>query len=87
MDELLVDQSFLHNSPRAGVFDPEQSGGATIGWHAMATTFEAGPGPGVVDRIELEISWQDGSVNRVFGLEGFRRGRLSPGEAPPRGER
>jgi hypothetical protein len=72
MDELLV------NPNRAGgdgVFDPEQSGGAMVGWHAISSAFEGGPAPGVVERIELEIWWMDGATKHVFALEGYRRGR------------
>jgi general secretion pathway protein I len=81
MDELLV------NTNRAGgdgVFDPEQSGGSTVGWHATSSAFEGGPGPGVVERIELEIWWMDGATKHVFALEGYRRRGLYPGELPPK---
>ncbi|HXP88061.1 MAG TPA: type II secretion system protein [Bryobacteraceae bacterium] len=84
MDELLVDSSGAGGT-REGFFNPAQTGGASVGWHANVTAFEGGPSPGVVDRIELEIWWMDGDTRRVYALEGYRRARLRPGEAPPRG--
>src|SRR5579862_4381103 len=83
MDEILADPSIGHGS-REGFFDPEQSGGAMVGWHADTAAFEGAMGPAVVDRVELEIWWMDGPVKRIFALEGYRRGRLGPGEPPPR---
>jgi general secretion pathway protein I len=82
MDQLLVDSSTAGGE---GFFNPAQTGGASVGWHAGVTAFEGGPGPGVVDRIELEIWWMDGATRRVYALEGYRRARLRPGETPPRG--
>jgi general secretion pathway protein I len=84
MDELLVD-STTAGGTREGFFNPAQTGGASVGWHANVTPFEGGPGPGVVDRIELEIWWMDGATRRVYALEGYRRARLRPGETAPRG--
>jgi general secretion pathway protein I len=81
MDELLVDTGSV--GVRDGFFNPAQTGGANIGWHAAVTPFEGGPGPGIVDRVELEIWWMDGATRRVFALEGYRRARLRPGETPP----
>ncbi len=77
MDELLVDHKLPRNTPVGGTFDPEQCGGVTAGWNATVTPFEMAPGRGpgswVVDRIELEIWWMNGSTRRAFSLEGFRR--------------
>jgi prepilin-type N-terminal cleavage/methylation domain-containing protein len=82
IDELLVDTSQV--GVKDGFFNPAQTGGANIGWHATVAAFEGGPGgPGVVDRVELEIWWMDGATRRVFALEGYRRARLRPGETPP----
>lgn len=81
MDELLLDTSFT--GVRDGIFNPAQTGGVNIGWHANVAAFESGPGPGILDRVELEIWWMDGATRRVFALEGYRRARLRPGETPP----
>jgi hypothetical protein len=82
MDALLVDGT--GGGSGEGLFDPTQTGGATVGWHANVTPFEGGPGPGVVERIELEIWWMDGATRRVYALEGYRRSRARPGEVAPR---
>jgi len=81
MDALLVDTSLIGSAD--GFFNPAQTGGVPIAWHSNITAFEAGPGPGIVDRVELEIWWMDGSVRRVFALEGYRRSRLRPNETAP----
>jgi general secretion pathway protein I len=77
MDELLADHKLRRKIPIAGTFDPALCGGITAGWNALVTPFETAPGGGpgrwVVDRIELEIWWMNGSTRRAFSLEGFRR--------------
>jgi general secretion pathway protein I len=80
MDEMLADSTVLGGD---GFFDPALTGGANIGWHAALTPLEGGPGPGIVERIELEIWWMDGATRRVFALEAYRRARLRPGQRPP----
>ena len=81
MDELLASTSLFGSGD--GMFNPAQTGGAAVGWHAQITAIEGGPGPGVVDRVELEIWWMDGTTRRQFAVEGYRRARLRPGEPPP----
>lgn len=81
MDELLVDQKLPHDTPLQGTFDPAATGGVTAGWNATVRAWEApppNPQPGrwVIDRIQLEIWWMDGSTRRAFSLEGFRRNIL-----------
>ncbi len=84
MDQLLVDQTIPRKVPMQGMFDPSQTGGATVGWSAVITPFEwqqgASPGMWVLDRVQLEIWWMDGSTRHAFSLEGFRRGLLRPGD-------
>ncbi len=86
MDELLAEPNLARNAPLGGEFDAVRTGGALCSWRAVITPFESIPGtaPGywVVDRIELEIVWTDGSVKHSFSLEGFRRGILGEGEHP-----
>jgi len=83
MNELLVDDSLSRKNPVEGLFPPVQTGGLQAGWRARVSPFEmlpgqAGPGGWVVDRIELEIWWMDGSTRRAFSLDGYRRGILRP---------
>ena len=84
MDEILVEPSILRKRPMQGIFDPNVAGGTTAGWRAQVVPFEAAPGAGpgqwVLDRIELEVWWMDGSTRRSFSLETFRRGILRPGD-------
>jgi prepilin-type N-terminal cleavage/methylation domain-containing protein len=84
MDELLVDLKLPRKSPMSGVWLPQQSGGVPAGWTATVTPFEAAPGTGpgqwVLDRVQLEIWWMDGTTRRALQLEGFRRGVLRPGD-------
>jgi len=84
MDELLVDQRLPRKNILEGVWTPDQAGGVTAGWRARVMPFEfapnSGPGQWVLDRIELEIWWMEGSTRRGFTLEGYRRGILSRGD-------
>lgn len=77
MDELLVDHKIPRKIPISGAFDPALCGGVTAGWNAVVTPFETAPGGGagrwVLDRIQLEIWWMNGSTRRAFSLEGYRR--------------
>jgi general secretion pathway protein I len=81
MDELLAEPKLQRNAPLTGTFDGKTS------WRAVVQPFETIPGAGagywVVDRIELEIDWMDGSTKRSFSLEGFRRGILAQGDVQP----
>jgi len=80
MDELLAEPKLQRNAPLSGQFDPVQTGGVPCSWQATITTLDtipgAAPGYWVVDRIQLEIDWMDGTVKHGFALEGFRRGVL-----------
>jgi type II secretion system protein I len=84
MDELLVDHNIPRKVPIEGSFDLAVTGGTPAGWRARVLPYEAAPGAGpgnwVVDRIELEIWWMNGTLKRSFTLEGFRRSLLQPGD-------
>ncbi len=87
MDELLAEPGLRRNVPMTGVFDAASSGGSPYSWRAVVQPFETVPGAGagywVVDRVELEIDWTDGSTKHAFSLEGFRRGILGEGDVQP----
>ena len=77
MDGLLLDQRLPKNELMEGVFDPVQLGGAKGGWRARVTAFEPPPEGAPIDlleRVALEIWWQDGVERRSFLLDGYRRG-------------
>ncbi len=83
MDELLVDETLPRDRPVSGRFEVAQAGGVEAGWQAQLGTFESlvdnpGLGSWVVERIQLEIWWMDGTTRRSFSLEGFRRNILRP---------
>jgi general secretion pathway protein I len=84
MDEILVDPSIPRKQPIQGIFDWNTAGGTTAGWRAQVLPFEWAPGAApsqwVLDRVELQIWWMDGSTRRTFNMEGFRRGILRPGD-------
>jgi general secretion pathway protein I len=84
MDELLAEPKLPRGVPLAGEFDAVRTGGVAASWRAMVQPFEknpgAGPGAWVVDRVQLEIDWMDGSTKHSFSLEGFRRGVLQNGD-------
>ena len=58
-----------------------------MGWRARVSPFEALPGRGFggwgVDRVELEVWWMQGEIRHNFGLEGFRRNVMRPGDEVP----
>lgn len=81
MDELLVDRTLPRRTPLEGLFNPALTGGYQSGWRATVAPFETAaggeaPGLWVLDRVELEIWWMDGSTRRSFALEGYRRALL-----------
>lgn len=90
MNELLLTPKLPEWAPFEGGWEPGVADGIESGWTARVTPFEAAPGAGfdapVLERIELQIWWMDGTRRRTFTLEGFRRGRLGPsGMTPPGG--
>ena len=58
------------------------------GWRARVTPIESAPEATelnwVVDRIELEIWWMDGTTRHSFSLEGYRRALRQPGHGTNR---
>jgi general secretion pathway protein I len=84
MDELLLEREAPRNQVLEGAFDPAVTGGATMGWRARVSPYEAVPGRGPaswdIDRIELEVWWVQGEIRRSFSLEGFRRNLLRQGD-------
>jgi len=84
MDELLVADSLPRKVFLDGRFSAAEAGVMDAGWRARVTPIEAAPEANdlnwVIDRIELEIWWIDGSTRRSFSLEGYRRALLRQGE-------
>lgn len=79
LNELLLDQRLPRVTPIEGRFaDPRLQGG----WRARVSAFDvipgSGPGSPILDRVELETWWMEGSTRRAFTLEGFRTSFLRP---------
>ncbi|MBM3783723.1 MAG: prepilin-type N-terminal cleavage/methylation domain-containing protein [Acidobacteria bacterium] len=85
MDELLLVPRFPPGAVIDGQFDLSQTSGVPAAWRARATLFEAAPGAGpgmpALERIELEVRFEQGGQTKTFQLEGYRKRNLFPGEA------
>jgi general secretion pathway protein I len=77
MNDLLADTKAPKNTPLAGLFDPQATGGIETGWRAMVTTTELTPpllyNGLALDRVDLEVWWMAHDQRRSFRLEGYRR--------------
>lgn len=98
MDELLSMSTWPRNVVMQGQFDEAQVG-VPAGWRARVTFPErppnAFPGVPVLQRVELEIWWQEGEQRRSMPLSAYRRATLvnedmqylppapPPGSVPP----
>lgn len=87
MDELLLVPRLPPMQVIEGRFDPSQTSGLNASWRARAAVYEfppgAGPGSQILERVELQIQFQNGGQTRAYALEGFRRRYLLPDEPPP----
>jgi prepilin-type N-terminal cleavage/methylation domain-containing protein len=74
MDELLTDKSIPFGATLAGNFDD------STGWTAQFTPYVSyqggGPGTPCLERVQLEIWWNDGAQRQTFALEGFRQSKV-----------
>jgi hypothetical protein len=81
MDDLLSAAVLPNYQQIAGRYDPGSGDGEDGGWRALARPFEFAPNPQlgdkVLQRVELEIWWNNGDRRRSFTLEGFRQSVLS----------
>jgi len=82
MDELLIAAKLPIGTPFEGTWDAPTTGALPIAWRARLTPFEmppnAGLGTRILERIELEIFWENQNQRRSFKLEGFRSSVLTP---------
>jgi len=85
MDELLLLPPVPTQQMVEGRFDMTQSGGRRSRLEARSGIFEAPPGAGpgveILERVELQIWWNQGGKLRTYPLEGFRKRLMMPGEA------
>lgn len=87
MDELLLIPRLPQMQVVEGRFDPSQSSGLPAMWRARASIYEfapgAGPGAQVLERVELQIQFENGGRTKSYSMEGFRKRFLLPDEPPP----
>ncbi|HEX4232285.1 MAG TPA: prepilin-type N-terminal cleavage/methylation domain-containing protein [Bryobacteraceae bacterium] len=85
MDDLLASSLLPNYQQITGGYDPGSGSAEDGGWRALARPFEYPPNPQVGDkvlqRVELEIWWNNGDRRRSFTLEGFRQAILSQADA------
>lgn len=76
LDELLLTQRLPRFVPIQGPLTPLTDAGLRGGWSARVTPFEVPPnvqpGMALLDRVECEIWWEDGSRRRSYRLEGYK---------------
>lgn len=81
MNDLLADTKAPKDTPLAGLFDPQVTGGIEAGWRAMVTTAEISPvvvyNDFALDHMELEVWWMAQTQRRAFHLEGYRRRQMT----------
>ncbi|HUO28261.1 MAG TPA: prepilin-type N-terminal cleavage/methylation domain-containing protein [Bryobacteraceae bacterium] len=86
MDELLAEPNFPVGTLVRGPLDPALTGGVGGGWTAQLTRFDMPPVPAVkdhvLDRMDLEIWWMDGSQRRTFRVAAYRTDVLRPEDMP-----
>jgi general secretion pathway protein I len=76
MNELLSDYSLPRDTPVSAPFDPALLGGIEAGWRAQLSTAEKPPTPAgqlALDRIRLEVWWNQNGNRRTLDFEGFRK--------------
>lgn len=82
MDELLATPYLPLNQELDGAWDPSLTGGVPAGWRAMVTVFEAPPAAPpsmrVLERVEMEVWWNNGNTRQSFKLGGYKIGRPTP---------
>jgi prepilin-type N-terminal cleavage/methylation domain-containing protein len=86
IDELLLDAKLPHNAELGGLFDPRLTGWPNAGWRAVVEPYEIAPGTPVnghiLERIRLEVWWNDNGRRRSFPLEAYRAGRRLESDPP-----
>lgn len=90
MDELLATRVLPRGMPFEGVFPPESTGGIQAGWRALVAPLEGQampgqkppPGSRMVERIHLEVWWNQGSQRRSMALDAYRGAIVTPDMLP-----
>jgi general secretion pathway protein I len=78
MDELLVATQLAKGVPIQGTWEPA----LPARWRATLSDFERLPaapaGSPYMERVQLDIVWNEGDRPRTFSLEGYRRAKVPP---------
>lgn len=91
MDELLVTRMLPIGMPFQGLFPPETTGGIEAGWRATVLPFDAQvtqpgqkppPGSRMVERIHLEVWWNQSGRRRTMEIDGYRGIVVTPEMLP-----
>lgn len=69
-----------------GPLTPATDAGLEGMWRARLTPFEVNPmaqaGLPIVERLELEIAWKEGDVQKTFRVDGYKSELLRPEDMP-----
>ncbi len=87
MDELLLTPSLPLNGELTGGWDPSITGGVEAGWRAVVTPLDVPPGATpttrILERVEMEVWWQNGANRQSYHLNGYKIGRPQPPPGAP----
>ncbi|MBI4905268.1 MAG: prepilin-type N-terminal cleavage/methylation domain-containing protein [Acidobacteria bacterium] len=76
VDELLLQARLPRYQVMEGPLMPATDAGLTGGWRARLEPFEVppnlGPGNAILERLECEIWWQEGSQRRSYKLDAYK---------------
>ncbi len=82
MEELLVANRLPRMQVMEGPLTPATDAGLEGTWRARVTPFEVNPnaqaGVPVVQRVELEISWREGSAAKSFRVDAYKSEVMRP---------
>jgi general secretion pathway protein I len=80
MNELLVDPTLARNASLEGRIDGGIAGTLDSGWQALVTPYATPPAPApgmlALDRVVLQIWWNDGRNRHAFTLEAYKEHTL-----------
>lgn len=86
LEELLTATRLPRLQMMEGPLTPVSDAGLEGMWRARVTPFEMNPnaqaGMPVVNRVELEISWREGSLDKSFRVDGYKSEVMRPEDLP-----
>lgn len=86
LEDLLAATRLPRMQVMEGPLAPATDAGLEGVWRARVTPFEMNPnaqaGAPMVSRVELEISWREGSQDKSFRVDGYKTELLRPEDMP-----